>query len=153
MEEKASPEKHVGVGEKNIASCQKNLTRWQKVNKDPTDGFIAEKMSEIQKLQEQEGVLHQTAIRGLQDKVNELLKQDDMKWSQRAKEHWLKMEDRNSKFFHACASQRRQASLITNVWDEEGNNFTAPIEIEEAFVKYFQKFFTSSIPVGVDTCL
>jgi hypothetical protein len=140
---------------------QRNTWEWVKkilhaVKKILPGGYnptFAEKMSEIQKPQEQEGVLHQTAIRGLQDKVNELLKQDDMKWSQRAKKHWLKMEDRNSKFFHACASQRRWESLITNIWDEEGNNFTAPIDIEEAFVKYFQKFFTSSIPIGVDTCL
>jgi hypothetical protein len=138
---------------KNIASCQKKLTRWQRVNKDPTDGLIAKKTSEIQQLQEQEGVLHQTAIRVLQGEVNELLKQDDMKWRQRAKEHWLKMGDRNSKFFHACASQRRQASLIMNIWDEEGNNFTTPNEIEEAFVNYFQKLFTSSTPIGVDNCL
>ena len=97
--------------------------------------------------------MYQTAIRGLQDEVNELLKQDDIKWRQRAKERWLKMGDRNSKFFHAYASQRRRASLITNICDEEGNNFTAPNEVEEAFVKYFQKIFTSSGPVGVETCL
>jgi hypothetical protein len=58
---------------KNIASCQKKHTRWQRVNKDPTYGLITKKTSEIQQLQEQEGVMHQTAIRVLQGEVNELV--------------------------------------------------------------------------------
>jgi hypothetical protein len=71
----------------NIANCQKSLAKWQRVNKDPIDGLIAKKTTEIQMLQEQEGNFNQQTIRGLQEEVNELIKSDDLKWRQRAKEH------------------------------------------------------------------
>ncbi|XP_059449559.1 uncharacterized protein LOC132180675 [Corylus avellana] len=64
-----------------------------------------------------------------------------------------KIGHRNSKFFHACASQRRRVNLISNIWDEEGNNFRTPDEIEGVFVRYFQKIFTLSTPSGMETCL
>jgi hypothetical protein len=38
-------------------------------------------------------------------------------------EHWLKLGDKNSKFFHASATQRRRANMIKSIEDEDGNFF------------------------------
>jgi hypothetical protein len=37
----------------------------------------------------------------LRPKMNRLIAQDDVYWSQRAKTHWYRDDDRNKKFFHA----------------------------------------------------
>ena len=42
----------------------------------------------------------------LQKDLKILMEQEDLKWRKRAKINWLKHGDRNSKFFHVCASQR-----------------------------------------------
>jgi hypothetical protein len=46
----------------------------------------------------------------LKKEINSFLDQDDMKWEQRTKADWLKLGDPNTKFFHACANQRRKSN-------------------------------------------
>jgi hypothetical protein len=40
------------------------------------------------------------------DELDSLLEQEELKWQQRAKVNWLKHGDRNSKYFHAAATQK-----------------------------------------------
>lgn len=51
-------------------------------------------------------------IKTLQKEVNLLLEDDNVKWKQREKHKWLKMGDRNTRFYHLCASQRRKINAI-----------------------------------------
>ena len=62
---------------------------------------------------------------------------EDLKWRQRAKEIWLSQGDKNSKYFHTCASQRRRANNIVAITDEGGSLHSTTKEIEEAFLNYF----------------
>jgi hypothetical protein len=52
--------------------------------------------------------------------VNDLMGVEELKWKQRAKEHWLKDGDQNTKYFHACVKQRRKANQIFIVVDADG---------------------------------
>lgn len=38
-------------------------------------------------------------MREVQKEVNDALEQDDLKWRLKAKEHWLKLGDKNTMFF------------------------------------------------------
>lgn len=46
-------------------------------------------------------------INSIQRELNELMEEDEVKWSERAKEDWLKHDNKNSKYFHACVNQRQ----------------------------------------------
>ena len=47
-------------------------------------------------------------INRLRGKLNDLLDDEEMYWGQRAKAHWLKEGDKNTKFFHAQALEVRK---------------------------------------------
>lgn len=63
--------------------------------------------------------------------------QEDIKWKQHAKQNWYKDGDRNIKFFHACASQRRKINHIASISNEVNQIFTEEEDISEAFRDYF----------------
>ncbi|OMP02012.1 reverse transcriptase [Corchorus capsularis] len=56
--------------------------------------------------------------------LNKLLHQEELLWRQRSKKHWLKEGDKNTRFFHAVASSRKQKKQILSIEDETGNTYT-----------------------------
>jgi hypothetical protein len=72
-----------------------------------------------------------------------LLSQEDLHWQQRSKELWLKCGDKNTKFFHACATQRKRRNLIQKIQDQHGRVLENGEGVERAFVEYFTKLFQS----------
>ncbi|VFQ92152.1 unnamed protein product [Cuscuta campestris] len=49
-----------------------------------------------------------------------LLDQEDVYWRQRAKQHWLRTADANTRFFHQYASHRKKKNRIMRLKDEHG---------------------------------
>ena len=81
-----------------------------------------------------------------------MLKQEELKWRQRAKENWLHDGYRNTKYFHTYTSQKQRRNRINHIVDRLGRNCENEDSVEQAFVDYFQDIFTSSIPNDIDTC-
>ena len=81
------------------------------------------------------------------------MEQLDLKWRQRAKETWMLHGDKNSKYFHTCASQRRRKNVISSILDGEGVRHDKPMGIEKAFVEHFNSILTMSSPRGIKECL
>lgn len=72
--------------------------------------------------------------------------QDDLKWKQRAIRHWYKNGDRNTKYFHTCANQRRAKNFMKKVMEEQNNIQVEVEKIEEAFLNFYTKLFTTAAP-------
>lgn len=89
-------------------------------------------------------------IKRIQSEIDMLLEKEEMAWMQRAKQHWYKYGDRNSKFFHHYTNQRRKLNHISSVEDERGNLFTVHDEISQAFTSHFQQVYDSLLPTGID---
>lgn len=104
-------------------------------------------------MQGNEGPSKLESIRSLQCEVNEAVEIEESKWRQRAKEQWLKLGDKNSKYFHACAYQRSRRNKIDRIVDEGGTVCTSPEEIENAFIHYYQNLFSSAAPEGLEETL
>jgi hypothetical protein len=79
--------------------------------------------------------------------------EEDVYWRQRAKEDWLKHGDQNSRYFHASANQKKKASMMTEIMDEQGNKWETEELIGDAFAKYFQDLFTTSGPRQMESVL
>jgi exonuclease III len=86
----------------------------------------------------------------LQTELNGLLEKEEIFWRQRSRISWMSEGDKNTKFFHASCTQRRQTNLIRGLYDQDNIWQTEKNKIADIAVTYFQNIFTSSQP-GVDT--
>ena len=85
--------------------------------------------------------------------MNGFLVQEDTKWQQRTKEDWLRWGDRNTKFFHASAIQRKSHNSISHITDAHGVEWDTSKGIEQAFVTYYKSLFTSIKPHNIEECM
>jgi hypothetical protein len=79
----------------------------------------------------------------VQEELEFLLEQEDLKCRQKAKAKWLKDGDRNTKFFHASANQRRKGHHIQSILDMDGRLCQTQAQIKEAFISYYKELFTA----------
>lgn len=85
-------------------------------------------------------------INRLKGEINDLLDDEEIYWGQRVKAHWVKEGDRNTKFFHAEASERRSQNTILGIWDEQGRWCDDKESIAHATISYFENIYNSSHP-------
>jgi hypothetical protein len=103
-----------------IKNSQQALSKWTKENSSQTEILFRQKTNQLVVLQGEEEQIDMGKINSLQQEINELLEINELKWSQQAKENWLKHGDKNSKYFQACVRQRRRTNQITEIRDVEG---------------------------------
>lgn len=86
------------------------------------------------------------AIKDIEIEIDLWLEQEDFKWKQRAKREWYKGGDKNTKYYHACASQRRRNNRIKSVKNHLDFLVSSQARIEDAFKIHFQQVFSTSSP-------
>jgi hypothetical protein len=79
----------------------------------------------------------------LRFKLNRLEDQRDTYWRQRAHVQWMKEGDRNTKYFHTVASERRMMNKIIFLKKEDGGVVEDEEAMKEVVTNYFIKLFTS----------
>jgi hypothetical protein len=77
----------------------------------------------------------------VQEKHARLLVQEETYWRQRAKMHWLKEGDMNTKFFHMSASSRQRAKKIEKLVNDDNIAVTSQPELCEVALNYFNNLF------------
>ena len=78
---------------------------------------------------------------------------EEVMWKQRSRIEWLKHGDRNSKFFHATASQRRQKNRIGGLVDELGVWHDDQESTERLILDYFKSIYSSNQPTSFEESL
>ena len=73
-------------------------------------------------------------------------------WNQRSRALWLKSGDRNTKFFHAVASQRRKRNKIEGLM-EEGVWLESLEDIERVILNYFSSIYSTDHPNSFEASL
>ena len=89
----------------------------------------------------------------IQRELNVLLEKIDSQWEQRAKIDWLWDDDRNTKFYRACANSRRKSNTIYSISNVDGRLCIIEEDVQLAFVNYFDGLFTNEIVENLMPCL
>ncbi|KAK2414188.1 hypothetical protein QL285_036811 [Trifolium repens] len=84
---------------------------------------------------------NQDQLAEVRRKLSQLMQQDDTYWRQRAKNHWYKDGDRNTKFFHASATARKKANRILSLKDDTGTKVTNIDALCSVAKNYFVDIF------------
>ncbi|KAL8487381.1 hypothetical protein ACS0TY_023893 [Phlomoides rotata] len=104
-----------------IKECGAQLQAWANKNV----GNIAKRIKRVsrqleERLKNEYEEVDQTEVRRLEVELEKLYSQEEMHW-QRSRDNWLTLGDRNTSFFHHCASGRQARNRIKGILDERGN--------------------------------
>lgn len=136
-----------------LQRCQEKLKIWAKANFGNTKRSINIKLAQLSKLQESHEGEKGDRFRTLSNKVEGLLEEDNLKWKQRARQRWLQEGDKNTKYFHQCANQRKKTNSIQKIINDEREVLTKPEDIGTQFQKFYSKFFSTDWLSGIQVCL
>lgn len=127
--------------------CREALTNWNRQE----FGHIGKKLAKAQeRLQtlEARSVRMSNTIEVCQQRaeVNRLLDLEEKMWKQRSCNSWLREGDKNTRFFHEKATNRKQRNTTPSVMDESDNWQEEEEKVAEIITEYYQKLFTTSQP-------
>ncbi|XP_042958118.1 uncharacterized protein LOC122293667 [Carya illinoinensis] len=136
-----------------LKNCKSRLTQWSKKTFDIAKREVCAQMDYISTLQERNTGQLTEEIKQAQQEANKLLEVENIKWKQRAKQRWLSEGDRNTKYFHQCASDRRKSNVVRKLMDSNGQAVSSKEGICALFQEYFTDIFTSSNPSKPEACI
>ena len=135
----------------NLKRCADALTTWNQ----NVVGNISKQIQEKRKALNSLTMNDQHGSRGadinhLRKEINDLLDSEETIWRQRSKVHWYKEGDRNTKFFHARASERRRKNTILGLWNDNGEWCESKESITAIAISYFENIYSTSFPTGIE---
>ncbi|XP_055962333.1 uncharacterized protein LOC126687828 [Mercurialis annua] len=122
-----------------------NLKGWAFHNIGSVRYNIKQKTELLKSHQCQVGDEIDKAVAALQEEIDELLLKEDILWKQRSRADWLQAGDRNTKFFHQKASNRKKNNNIHRLRDDSGV-WQYGEDIKGVVVNYFHELFSSGNP-------
>ncbi|KAJ0968806.1 hypothetical protein J5N97_021683 [Dioscorea zingiberensis] len=133
-----------------IAKTKTYLCKWKSKDLTPFEENITKVEEEILQLEALESTLEYSdltsiELRGLYNKHNSLLKQNTLKWAQRAKLLRIKHGDYNSTFFHKHARVRGHKNRVSALITDYGATLTDQISIGQAFSDFYTNLWTQSV--------
>ena len=135
----------------NLKRCASDLSSWSPSVYGHFPKKIQSKRNALSALTQQDKNGELSAeIRNLRRELNELLEYEELYWGQRTKAHWLKEGDRNTKFFHTHASEKRKQNTILGVWDAHGRWCVEKETIARAAMDYFENIYSTAFPTQVE---
>ena len=85
--------------------------------------------------------------------LDDWLRKQEIYWAQRSRVNWINHGDKNSKFFHLKASQRRQKNFIPRIMDPQGRWVEDMEDVAGVAVQYFNNMFSSGPCTRIKECL
>ncbi|XP_039683467.1 uncharacterized protein [Medicago truncatula] len=124
-----------------LANCAEDLTHWSKTHCHKIQTEIEHCRKQLSRCRTIHGIQDEAYFDNMRQKLNHLLIQEDMFWRQRAKNHWFRDGDLNTKFFHAAATSRKKVNKILSLENNEGFRTTDEGGMRAIAKEYFEELF------------
>ncbi|XP_019166693.1 PREDICTED: uncharacterized protein LOC109162446 [Ipomoea nil] len=132
----------VGLQDK-LIGCGDKFCRWggDRHHKFGRDIGVIRKELERLRGNRDEDSLH--LIKELDGRLMRLLDQENAFWKQRAKQHWLREADSNTRYYHKYASTRRRKNKIAKLRDRDGTWVEGDV-MSSIVLEYYNNIFKSN---------
>ncbi|XP_075674939.1 uncharacterized protein LOC142644147 [Castanea sativa] len=144
----------LGAVQEKIKACGVDLMAWGSPITNPDTIALKETQMQLDRLNEAELTEASKAeFLSLSKRMDELLQKQEIYWAQRSRINWMKHGDRNTKFFHAKASQRQRKNYINGIRNSQGiwvENLEEVVEVES---DYFDNLFQEGVGDQMEACL
>lgn len=150
----SSRAKNMSMVHDKIRNCRRHLRSWSKVHFANITRELNKKrvwLKEAESLSKSGG--DHTRAKILKGEVTELFGREEKMWRQRSRNNWLRSGDRNTRFFHQSATQRRRHNYIERLHDKNGVLQSGEVGVAAIFLDYFQNLFQSTNPSNIDPML
>ena len=128
-----------------IEKCGKELMKWNKDQFGNVQALLKQKRKELIHVEKEAMRTSQNfRLLELKKEIESLVDKEQRIWLQRSKVLWASQGDRNSKFFHCRATQRKRKNTIQKLRSSTRQWSTCSEEVAEILVSYFQGLFTSA---------
>ena len=136
-----------------IKRCCFALVDWSRLTFGLSKPQLQEKQKILEELCLQNRAENVRTIKSLKAEITNIIHQDDLFWRQRSRSIWLPAGDKNTKYFHNRASQRRRKNHISGVFDSEERWCTSVEQIAQVAESYFQELFSMAHPQNMESVL
>ncbi|XP_021756139.1 uncharacterized protein LOC110721309 [Chenopodium quinoa] len=140
--------------DRKIARCGEDLSSWARMSFGSIKKKIKETEARLRDLKE--GAMDGATLeqcKNLSEQLDSLYMQEDSFWFARARANKLKDGDKNTKYFHHKASQRRANNRINGLLDSNGVWMSQRVDLERFIEAYFGDLFETSSPTGFQGAL
>jgi hypothetical protein len=127
--------------------CAEKLKGWGRRKRMRFKQEILECSEELERLRGCHDAINTDRYKVVQSQHARLLIQEETYWRQRAKMHWLKEGDLNTKFFHMSASTRQRSKKIVKLVNDVNMEVTGQPELCEVVRSYFDQLFKANTAV------
>ena len=136
-----------------IKQCRQALVWWTRTTFGNAKVRLQEKHKLLEELANHNKAENNEGIRGVRADINSLLYHEEVVWRQWLRSIWLPVGDKNTKFFHQRASQRRQKNHIAGTFNANDEWCTTDDGIADAAEQYFKALLTSAQPTNMEAVL
>ncbi|XP_027108907.1 uncharacterized protein [Coffea arabica] len=136
-----------------IKQCRVALLRWNKQKESNFGKIILQTKKEMKVLRDSNVSGKGVRLALLKKKLVAVYMDEEVYWSQKAKQKWLTEGDKNTKFYHVCVAGKRKRNRIGLIKKRDGDWCKDEEETGTEIIQYFKDIFTAEAPQGIDAIL
>lgn len=130
-----------------VVNCSTKLQGWGRRKRVRFKEEINQCVCILEELRAQPNGMIHTQYISTREKHARLLVHEEAFWKQRAKMHWLKEGDMNTKFFHTSAITRGKVKKVSKLRTDDGRMATSQEDMCNVAQDYFEQLFSANVGV------